>query len=347
MEEAAKHFAQSGGAARRLLSLVVPVQNESQTVPLFWERTQPVLAALVAQHAPFAAYEAIFVDDGSEDRTRDVILGLRRDDAGVKLLSLSRRFGKDVALSAGIDFAEGDAVIPMDVDLQDPPECIPELVAAWQAGYDVVNVVRTDRSTDSPAKRWSAKAFYKTYNFLSRPKIVENAGDFRLIDRRVVIALRRLPEKTRFMKGLFAWVGFRQTRVFVARAERVSGRSKWGALRLWSFALDGITSASTFPLRVWSYLGLILAALSLLYAVFLVGRVLIYGVDVPGYASLATMVLFFGGLNLLTLGILGEYVGRVYSEVKGRPLYLLGERVGFDAVDEGGVRTGRRDARGL
>jgi glycosyltransferase involved in cell wall biosynthesis len=246
----------------------------------------------------------------------------------VRAVSFSRNFGKEAALSAGLDHARGEAVIPMDVDLQDPPEVIGQMLAKWREGFDIVNGIRTDRESDSLAKRLTADLFYRTHNRLSVDKIPEHAGDFRLLDRKVVDIIRSMPERTRFMKGLFAWAGFRQASVPYVRQQRQLGATKFNYWKLWSFALDGITSASTVPLRVWSYLGVLVALLALVYAILLIVRTLIWGVDVPGYASLMVAVLFIGGLQLLSLGVLGEYVGRILIEAKQRPLYVIREKLG-------------------
>jgi len=320
-----------------VLSLVVPVYDEADTIGLFLARAEPVLEGLGEPH------EILFVDDGSRDGTLARLRAARAGNPAVKVLALSRNFGKDVALTAGLDHAAGAAVISIDVDLQDPPELIPEMVAQWRAGFDVVYARRASRASDSAAKRLSASWFYRVHNMLADIAIPPDTGDFRLLDRRVVEALRRLPEHNRFMKGLFTWVGFRQGEVLYTRETRAAGRSKWTYWRLWNFAIDGITSFSTVPLRVWSYLGGAVALAGFLYALFLIVRTLAYGADVPGYASLMVVVLFLGGINLLTLGIIGEYLGRTYMEVKARPLYLLREQYGV-AEAEGDAAAPDRPA---
>jgi glycosyltransferase involved in cell wall biosynthesis len=312
-----------------LLSLIVPLYNEAQALPHFFARVEPILEGLTAplRHD----YEIICVDDGSSDATLAVLLGARARNPRIRILSLARNFGKEAALSAGLDHVRGAAVIPIDADLQDPPEVIPELVQQWVAGFEVGYGVRNSRDGDSALKRLSARAFYRGHNALAQRPIPQDAGDFRLLDRRVVEALRALPERTRFMKGLFAWVGFRQTAIHFDRPARVAGHSKWSAWKLWNLAIEGVTSSSTLPLRVWSYLGMLIFLAALFYGGFLVVRTLVWGVGVPGYASLMVSILFFGGLNLLTLGILGEYLGRVLAEVRQRPLYLVRLRFGFEA----------------
>ena len=308
------------------LSIVVPVKDEEEAVGPFVTRVRAVIEAL--DDPVTGAFEIIFVDDGSSDRTLERIRALHLLDPRIKAVSLSRNFGKEAALSAGLDFAAGDAVIPIDVDLQDPPEVLGQMIAKWREGFDIVYGVRTNRESDSLPKRLTADLYYRSHNWLSDDKIPEHAGDFRLLDRRVVDVICAMPERTRFMKGLFAWAGFRQASVCYRRVERQVGTTKFNYWKLWTFAIDGITSASTVPLRVWSYLGAGVALLAILYAGFVAVRTLLWGVQVPGYASLMVAVLFLGGLQLLSLGVLGEYVGRILVETKGRPLYVVRDRVG-------------------
>jgi glycosyltransferase involved in cell wall biosynthesis len=251
------------------------------------------------------------------------LVALAGTDARFTILELSRNFGKEAALTAGLDAADGDAVIPIDADLQDPPELIAAMVAAWRAGAEVVLARRSDRSSDRLVKRQSATLFYRLHNRLSKTKIPENVGDFRLIDRVVVEALKRLPERQRFMKGLFAWVGFRTVTIDYVRAGRAAGRSKFSGFALWNFALEGFTSFSTTPLKIWTYLGAASALFTLAYAAFIIIRTILRGNDVPGYASLLVAVLFFGSVQLMSIGLLGEYIGRIYLETKQRPTYLI------------------------
>ena len=306
------------------LSLLVPVFNEEAAIPHFLGSLGPVMAKLGMR------WEILFINDGSTDGTLDTLQALRREHNEISVIDFSRNFGKEAALTAGLDFSRGRAVIPIDVDLQDPPEIIGEMVEKWREGYEVVFAIRTKRDGDSYVKSVSARLFYRTYNWLSQVEIPPDAGDFRLLDRRVVEAIRRLPERNRFMKGLFTWPGFRQTTVSYERQPRSRGNTKFNYWKLWNFAVDGMTSFSTLPLRVWSYVGGLVAFLSFIYAIFLIGRTLIYGIDVQGYASLMVVVLFLGGLQLLTLGIIGEYLGRTYEEVKGRPIYIVRETYGLD-----------------
>ncbi len=306
------------------ISVVAPVHNEAPGLAEFFARLIPVLDGLGT------SYEIICVDDGSSDDSLERLLELRERVPALKVLSLSRNFGKDVAVSAGFDYARGAAVVPIDADLQDSPELIGRMVAKWREGYDVVYATRGRRAGESWFRRITARYFYRVLDRITDIPIPHDTGDFRLLDRRVVDVLVRLPERTRFMKGLFAWVGFKQTALMFDREPRHAGTSKWSYWRLWNFALDAITSFSSLPLRVWSYAGFVIALFSFLYAVFLAGLKIIRGVDVPGYISLMVVVLFFGGVQLITLGIIGEYMARMYNEVKGRPLYLVRDAWGFD-----------------
>jgi glycosyltransferase involved in cell wall biosynthesis len=308
------------------LTLVVPVKDEEAAVAAFVARVVPILEKLGDPAAK--SFEILFIDDGSTDSTWAKLHALNVTDPRVRAISLSRNFGKEAALSAGLDDARGDAVVPIDVDLQDPPEVIGEMVAKWREGFEVVYGVRDNRESDSLPKRLTADLYYRAHNKLSSDKIPEHAGDFRLLDRKVVDVIRAMPERNRFMKGLFAWAGFRQAAVSYHRTERQLGKTKFNYWRLWTLALDGITSASTVPLRIWSYLGGLVALGALLYSAIIVIRTLLFGIDVPGYASMMVAILFLGGLQLLSLGVLGEYVGRIMIETKGRPLYIVRERIG-------------------
>ena len=308
------------------LSLVMPVKDEEVAIGPCLARLIPVIEAMDDPAA--RSFEILFVDDGSSDSTLDVIRKANAADQRVRGLSLSRNFGKEAALTAGLDAARGLAVVPLDVDLQDPPEALPRMIAEWRNGFDVVYGVRDNRETDSLPKRITADFYYRAHNWLSNDKIPEHAGDFRLLDRRVVDVIRQMPERNRFMKGLFAWAGFKQAAVSYHREERKVGSTKFNYWKLWTLAIDGITSASTAPLRIWSYLGGIVALGALGYALFIIIRTLTTGIEVPGYASLMVAILFLGGLQLLSLGILGEYVGRILTETKARPLYVIRETVG-------------------
>ena len=308
------------------LSLVMPVKDEEAAIGPALARIIPVLEAMDDPAA--RSFEILFVDDGSSDGTLEVIRKTNAADPRIRCISLSRNFGKEAALSAGLDAAMGLAVVPLDVDLQDPPEALPRMVEQWRSGFDVVYGVRDNRETDSLPKRITADFYYRAHNWLSSDKIPEHAGDFRLLDRRVVDVIRRMPERNRFMKGLFAWAGFRQAAVSYHREERKVGKTKYNYWKLWTLAIDGITSASTIPLRIWSYLGALVALGALAFAAFIIVRTLTTGIEVPGYASLMVAILFLGGLQLLSLGVLGEYVGRILTETKGRPLYVVRETIG-------------------
>jgi glycosyltransferase involved in cell wall biosynthesis len=300
-----------------LLSMVVPFFNEAETIAGFRAALLPVLESI-----PGTAWEIICVDDGSTDATLPALIVLAADPR-FKIIELSRNFGKEAALTAGLDAARGDAVIPIDADLQDPPELIPEMIAAWRNGAEVVLARRADRSADGMMKRKTAAWFYRLHNRLSKTKIPENVGDFRLMDRVVVEALKQLPERQRFMKGLFAWVGFRTVTIDYVRASRAAGATKFSAFALWNFALEGLTSFSTAPLKIWTYLGAVGALLTFVYAIFIILYAIIHGTGVPGYASLLVAVLFFGSVQLMSVGLLGEYIGRIYLETKQRPAYII------------------------
>lgn len=300
-----------------MISIVCPFYNEEQSVGALFSRLIPALDRLGE------SYEVVCVNDGSRDGTLEALLAMRAMRPHVRIIDLSRNFGKEAALTAGIDAARGDAVIPIDADLQDTPELIVRLVHEWKRGFEVVLAKRADRRADSLAKRIAALLFYKVHNAISEPEIPENVGDFRLMDRKVVDAIKRLPERRRFMKGIFAWVGFRSTTIEYVRDPRVVGKSRFSAWKLWNLALEGLTSFSTAPLRVWTYLGLVVASLAFVYAAFIIMRTVIHGIDVPGYASLLAVTLFIGGIQLIGLGVLGEYLGRVYSEAKQRPIYIV------------------------
>jgi glycosyltransferase involved in cell wall biosynthesis len=300
-----------------LLSLVVPVFNEEESIDLFLASVEPFLDSAGLR------FEIVFVNDGSRDDTLAHLLDRGVRDRRIKVVNLSRNFGKEAALTAGIDHANGDILIPMDIDLQDPPELIGPFIERWREGYDIVYGVRSARTWDTPTKRLSAGWFYWAFNTMSPVRIPANVGDFRLVDRRATEVLRRLPERNRFMKGLFAWVGFNAIGVPYERPQRAAGASKFNLWRLWNFALDGVVSFSTVPLRASFYGGLAIAGIAVLYAIFIITRVLLFGIDTPGYASLLIAVLLMGAIQLVSIGIIGEYLGRLFLEVKGRPIYVV------------------------
>lgn len=322
------------------LSIIVPMYNEEDALDGFFKRVQRVLQTVTP------SYEIICVNDGSRDLTLARLRQVAERDERIKVVNLSRNFGKEVALSAGLDHAAGDAVIPIDADLQDPPEVIPLMVAKWRAGAKLVLAKRRDRSTDGWLKRLTASGAYWLFSKLTHPQIPQNVGDFRLMDRAVVNAIKRLPERSRFMKGLFAWIGYEAETVEYDREARFAGETKWNYWKLWNFALDGITSFSSLPLRVWSYLGFGVSLFAMGYLGFTIAKTMIFGLDVPGYASLLSVILFFNGVLLVGIGVIGEYLARIFTEVKARPLYIVSETIGMEAAVSANVtpELQRRDA---
>ncbi|MCA0418464.1 MAG: glycosyltransferase family 2 protein [Proteobacteria bacterium] len=307
------------------LSIVVPVHNEADNLPLLVERLRTTLGGKVE------SWEVVFVDDGSRDETLAVIRDLNLADPRINAVSFSRNFGKEIAIAAGLDHALGDAVIIMDADLQHPPETIPAFLAKWREGYLNVYGQRTDRESETRMKRGFAKLFYRIFGYFGETPLPEGAGDFRLLDRKAVDALRALPERARFSKGLYAWVGFRSIGVPFQVAEREHGQSKFKYRKLFSFAFDGLSSFSTVPLKIATWSGAVIAVIATFSALYFMLRTLLFGTDLPGFPSLIVSIMFFSGIQLVSLGMIGEYVGRIFAEVKRRPLYLIGERVGFDA----------------
>lgn len=301
------------------LTIIVPVYNEEQVIEAFFARLRDVMNSLDLES------EVMFINDGSQDRSLDLIRNVAEGDSRVSFISLSRNFGKEAAMAAGLDHAEGDAVVVIDADLQDPPELISDMVALWRKGYDTVYAQRIERYGESWVKRGTAHYFYWLMQHISRLRIPKDTGDFRLLSRRAVLALRQLPETNRFMKGLFAWIGYTQTPLRYSRDKRFAGDTKFNYWKLWNFALDGITSFTTVPLKLATYLGIFIALAAFAYGVFIVIRTLIFGDPVAGFPTLITVVLFLGGVQLLFLGILGEYIGRMFDETKRRPLYLMEE----------------------
>lgn len=301
------------------VSLVVPVYNEEDNISSFLQSVIPVLESIT----PRISYNILFVNDGSRDKTKAAILAAASDNAKIGLLNLSRNFGKEAALFAGLCNAQGDAIIPVDVDLQDPPHVITDMIERWRLGAKVVNARRVNRDSDTWLKRRTAQAFYRVFNILSDHAIPYDVGDFRLLDREVVEVICQLGERSRFNKALFSWVGFETDEVRFERPHRAAGTSAYSYWKLWKLSLDGIFSSSTIPLRMWSYFGAALGVVSLLYSLFILIRTLIFGVEVPGYASTLILILIFGSLNLFALGIIGEYVGRIYTEVRQRPVYII------------------------
>jgi glycosyltransferase involved in cell wall biosynthesis len=303
---------------RKLLSVVVPAYNEQEVLEEFQSRLSRVTGALELDT------EVIYVNDGSRDSTLRVLLGLKAKYPNIGVLDLSRNFGKEIAMSAGLERARGDAVILIDADLQDPPELFPQLIAPWRdEGYDVVFAQRIAREGESWIKKATASAFYQLMQRTGQVRIPRDAGDFRLLSRRAVDALIALKEQHRFMKGLYAWIGFDQRSVPYRRDPRFAGQTKWNYWRLWNFAIEGFTSFTVTPLKIASYLGIFLSIVAFFYALLIIYKTLAYGEEVAGYPSLMTVVLFLGGINLLFMGIIGEYLGRIFNETKGRPLYFV------------------------
>lgn len=305
------------------ISLVVPMYNEERSIDAFLAAALPVLDTLTN------SYEVIFVNDGSADRSAEIVAAHCAQNPKVKLVDFARNFGKEVALAAGLAHASGAAVIPIDCDLQHPPELIRDMYREWKAGARMVVAVRKKRGEEGLIRRNVSKGFYRVLSAMTSVEIPPNAGDYRLLDRAVVDVLNRMPERSRFMKGMFSWPGFKRTEVYFEAAERFAGASTFNYWRLWNLALDGIFSFSSVPLRIWTYVGLAVAAGSLAYFVWTVVKTLILGVDVPGFASLLSLLLFFNGLQLISNGVIGEYIARIFDEVKRRPLYVINRTVGF------------------
>ncbi len=306
------------------ISIIVSVYNEEDSLDVFFKTIRQTM-----EQKKDCRYEIVCVDDGSTDGTFQLLQKYAQDDFRIKVLKFSRNFGKEYGLMAGLKYCSGRAAIPIDVDLQDPPELILQFIEKWEEGYDMVYGIRNDRASDTWLKRWTAKLFYKTYNLMTRSPIPYNAGDYRLIDRKIIDTILELPERNIFMKGIFGWTGFKSCGIKYVRQKRISGVSKWNYWKLWNFALDGITASTTLPLRIWTYLGSMLSFLGLLYALYIIIRTITYGADVPGYASLLVFILLVGGVQMIILGILGEYIGRIFIEVKRRPLYIVEKKVNF------------------
>ncbi len=304
-------------AATPVLSVVVPAYNEQEVLPEFHRRLTAVLAGLTM------ASEIIYINDGSRDETLLILRRLRAEDPRVAIIDLSRNFGKEIAVTAGLDHSRGAAVVLIDADLQDPPELIPRLIAEWQSGYDVVYATRLSREGESRLKKATAYVFYRVINQISRVKIPADTGDYRLLSRRAVDALLKLREQHRFMKGLFTWIGYPQKGVPYRRDSRYAGETKWNYWRLWNFALEGVTSFTIGPLKIATYLGLATAVAAFVYAGVIIAKTLLYGEPVAGYPSLMVVILFLGGVQLITVGIMGEYIGRMFDESKQRPLYFV------------------------
>jgi glycosyltransferase involved in cell wall biosynthesis len=311
----------AGAAGRDSVSVVVPVYNEEAVLAEFHRRLAAVLDGLAAPS------EIVYVNDGSTDGSMAVLAALHAGDARVAVVDLSRNFGKEAAMSAGLDHAGGDAVVVIDADLQDPPELIPDMIRAWREGHDVVLMRRRSRAQESWLKKATARGFYRAMGQIGTIDIPENVGDFRLLSRRAVAAVRRFPERSRFMKGLFAWIGFPCREIEYDRVGRHAGETKWSYWRLWNFALEGITSFSVLPLKLASYIGFATALVAFAYGGYFIVKTLLFGDPARGFPTLVAVVLFLGGLQLMALGIIGEYLARMFIEVKQRPLYLVQRRL--------------------
>lgn len=305
----------------RTISIIIPCHNEEKNIETSLQTLKQII-----DNIPSISWKILLIDDGSSDKTVNIAINLQKQDNRLKIIEFSRNFGKEAAMTAGINEAVGDAAIIIDADLQDDPSLIPQMVEKWQEGAEVVLAKRSDRTTDHILKRFTASLFYRAHNALSPLKLPENVGDFRLMDRCVIDALKLLPERQRFMKGLFAYVGFKTETLTYKRQARETGESKFTPLSLWNLALESFTSFSTIPLRIWTYLGTLGAVLSIIYGLFVVFHKIIYGNDTHGYTSIFFSILFFGSIQMITVGILGEYIGRIYMETKQRPVYIIRKR---------------------
>lgn len=322
-------------SSKASLCVVIPVLNEEKGVGALIARLRPVL------EATGLAWTVLFVDDGSRDRTRDILHEMHRDDPRITAISFSRNFGKEIAVAAGLRYAQGDAVILMDGDLQHPPEIIPHFVAKWRDGFDIVYGQRDDREADGFVRRLFSVGFYRAFKAMSGTTLPDGAGDFRLLDRKAVQAMNSFRERVRFNKGLYAWIGFKSAGVpFRVPPRHDGGKSRWRPRQLWRFAMDGLVSFTTIPLRVWSYLGLAVSGLAFLYIIVFLAKTLLYGIDQAGFPTLIISILFLGGVQLISLGIIGEYLGRMYEEVKGRPMFIVSEEIGVPPLStSSGPRT--------
>jgi len=315
--------------ASPVLSIVAPAYNEERNIPAFLAAIIPVLEGIGE------TFEIIFVNDGSKDGTLGMLAAASSQDSRIKVVGLARNFGKDIALSAGLSHASGQAVIPIDCDLQHPPELIREFVAKWREGFDMVIGVRSKRDEEGVIRRTLSRSYYKVMRSMTSVEIPPNAGDYRLLDRKIIDVINKMPERHRFMKGIFAWPGFKVAAVeFQANVRANDTRSTWSFFKLWRFALDGLFSFSTAPLKLWTYVGLLSAGGAFVYLAVTLVQKLFFGIEAPGYASLLVVLLFFNGLLMISNGIQGEYIARIFEEVKGRPLYVVGQKFGFDEKPE-------------
>ncbi len=310
------------------ISIIVAMYNEEESLSYFFDNIKSVLKKITKY-----TFEIICIDDGSKDATYSMLQEYAKKDKNIKIIKFSRNFGKEYGMMAGLKYCTGKCAIPIDVDLQDPPELILDFISKWEEGYDMVYGIRNDRTSDTFIKRITASLFYKLYNLMTKSPIPYNAGDYRLIDRKIINTIKSLRECNIFMKGIFGWTGYKTFGIKYTRQVRKAGTSKWNYWKLWNFALDGLTASTTFPLRVWSYLGSLLSITGMLYAFYIIFRTIINGSDVPGYASLLVFILLLGGMQMIILGILGEYIGRIFIEVKNRPIFIVEEKVNIDSED--------------
>lgn len=318
------------------ITILIPAYNEEEVLHPLYER----LNAVTSQLAEYS-FEFLFVNDGSRDNTLNLIKQLRQTDSRISYVDLSRNFGKETAMIAGLDHANGDAVIIIDADLQDPPELIPEMIRYWEEGYDDVFAKRKSRTGESWLKKWTSARFYRLLKKTTKIPIQEDTGDFRLLDRRFVEALKQIRESQRYTKGMFSWIGYNKKEILFDRDPRAAGETKWNYLKLFELAIEGITSFTTFPLRLSSFLGVIISVLSFIYMVWIIAKTLIYGDPVTGYPSMMTVILFMGGIQLLSLGVIGEYLGRVFNETKNRPLYFVDEYNGQKVTNRESYQNGK------
>lgn len=309
----------------RKISIVCPFYNEENVIDSFYYSLSDVLSKINN-----ITFEVICVDDGSSDQTIEKLKKIQQENKTYKIIELSRNFGKEAAITAGLDFATGDAVIPIDSDLQDPPALIPEMIEKWLEGAEVVLAKRINRDSDSLLKRLTAKIFYKIFNHISTIQLIDNVGDYRLLDKVVINAIKKLDERNRFMKGIFSWVGFKTEIIQYTRPKRLDGKSKFTPIKLWTLALDGITSFSTVPLKIWLYIGSSISLISFIYGSYIIYLTIVNKVSVPGYASILVSILFLGGLQLIGIGILGEYISRMFVETKKRPIYITRSSYGIE-----------------
>ncbi|MED3724603.1 glycosyltransferase family 2 protein [Priestia filamentosa] len=304
----------------KTISIMIPAYNEEDVLEQLYEKLTFVIEAI-----PNYDFELLFINDGSKDRTLEIIKEMRETDHRISYVDLSRNFGKEIGMMAGFDYAKGDAVIIIDADLQDPPELIPEMIKYWEQGYDDVFAKRRSRAGETWMKKWTAKTFYRVLQKITKIPVQENTGDFRLLDRRCIEALRTLRETQRYTKGMFSWIGYNKKEILFDRNPRAAGETKWNYKKLMDLAIEGITSFTTAPLRLSTYFGFTISLCAFIYMIFIIIKTLVVGEMVQGYPSLMTVMLFLGGIQLISLGIIGEYLGKIFTETKRRPLYFVDE----------------------